>query len=63
MTRAKKTDTKELRNVPVKTLRNHCNSHGGKFEKKKGETYVHPKPHADIVAGVVELAAETKTKA
>jgi len=55
MANQKKTDLRDLRNVEVKALRDHSNSYGSKFEKKKGDTYIHPLPEADIAAGIVEL--------
>lgn len=56
MSTTKKTEPRDLRNVKVKTLRPHTNSHGKKFEKGKGDVYTHPRPEGDIKAGVVELA-------
>lgn len=55
----KKTDTSQLRNVKVKALRDHGNSHGAKYMKKKDETYFHPRPDGDIKAGIVELVQES----
>lgn len=52
------TEAPDPRNVEVKALRPHCNSHGDKFQKEKDDTYVHPYPAADIKAGVVELVAK-----
>lgn len=56
----------DLRNVKVTTLRPHANSHGRKYQKAQGDTYVHPRPEADINAGLVEVfeeKAEKKTPA
>lgn len=55
----------EPRNAEVKTLRAHSNQHGEKYSKKTGDTYIHPRPQADIAAGMVELVekAEVKPKA
>ena len=56
MSAKKKADHSDLRNVEVKTLRGHRNDHGDKPDKKKGDTYFHPRPEAEIKAGLVELA-------
>lgn len=54
----------QVRNAQVRTLRPHSNSYGRAFQKKKGDTYSHPRPHADILAGLVELVeGTTGTKA
>lgn len=58
----------EPRNAKVKTLRAHSNQHGKKYTKAAGDTYIHPRPQADIAAGTVELVekaekAEVKPKA
>lgn len=53
----------DLRNAKVKALRPHSNQHGEKYAKVKDDTYVHPRPRADIDAGLVELVQETPKKA
>ncbi|WP_370189254.1 hypothetical protein [Qipengyuania sp.] len=62
---ATKTGSKktEPRNAEVKALRAHSNQHGAKYAKAQGDTYVHPRPQADIDAGLVELVAEKPKKA
>ena len=62
-----KTDIKpaELRNVKGRALRPHTNVQGVPVEK--GKTYIHPRPEAEIKAGLVEVdkgePAKTATKA
>lgn len=53
-------DTSQLRNVKVKALRPHGNSHGDKYWKEKDATYTHPRPDGDIKAGIVEVADESE---
>ena len=48
----------EPRNAEVKALREHSNLFGTHFVKDKGSTYIHPRPAADIAAGVVELVED-----
>lgn len=53
-------DTSQLRNVKVKALRPHGNSHGDKYWKEKDATYTHPRPDGDIKAGIVEVVDESE---
>lgn len=52
----------EPRNAEVKTLRVHSNQHGEKYTKAQNDTYVHPRPQADIDAGIVELVEKGEGK-
>lgn len=52
---AKKNAKTEPRDAQVTALRDHSNQHGEKYAKAKGDKYVHPRPQADIDAGLVEL--------
>ena len=62
MSNVQKPKHAQLRNVKVEVLRPHTNHHGDKFEKAKGEFYVHPRPEADIEAGLVKLAESNEEK-
>ena len=52
---------KDLRNVKVKALRKHTNVHGVPVDR--GNTYIHPRPEAEIKAGLVEVDTGDTAKA
>lgn len=52
----------EPRNAQVRALREHSNQFGKSFAKAKGECYLHPRPAADIAAGLVELVTDEDDK-